>query len=285
MKSLSILCVLVLNWLSCNGERILFLSPVSTKSHKIGFMPIAEALAERGHQVTVVSPVKPLKQIKNLREIVIEKDYYSSENFDWFEMGLHDPDLKSLSGIINQFRALNIEGYQLFRANQDVQQIIRSKEVDLVVIDATINDFCFPLIEHLKVPFISYIPSTGIPWTINAMGVPSESAYVPGGANDHGSDMTFVERALNSLGMELFLWCRRYFVLGMVDEMVREDFPNSRPIAEIERDAELLIMNSHPTTSWSRPLPPYAIPIGPLHVRAAQPLPKVIITKNIVSFK
>jgi glucuronosyltransferase len=268
--------MLVFNlFVMCNGKRILFLSPVSTKSHKIGFMPIAEGLAERGHRVTVVSPVEPLKQIQNLREIVIANHYYSSQNFDWFEMGSHDPDLTSISGIIKQFRALNIEGYQLFRANQDVQQIIRTKDVDLVVIDATINDFCFPFIEHLKVPFISYIPSTGIPWTIDAMGVPHESAYVPGGANDHGSEMTFIERAFNSLGMELFLMLRRYFVLEMVDDLVREDFPNLRPIAEIERDAELLIMNSHPTTAWSRPLPPYAIPIGPLHVRPAQPLPKV----------
>ena len=107
------------------------------------------------------------------------------------------------------------------------------------------------------------------------MAIPSESAYVPGGGADHGSNMTFVERAINLIGLEIFFMLRRYFVLRMVDDLVREDFPNSRPIAEIERDAELLIMNSHPTTSWSRPLPPYVIPIGPLHVRPAKPLPEV----------
>ena len=42
-------------------ERILFLAPVSTKSHKIAFMPIVEALVERGHQVTVVSSSKTEK--------------------------------------------------------------------------------------------------------------------------------------------------------------------------------------------------------------------------------
>ena len=265
-------------------ERILFLAPVSTKSHKVAFMPIVEALAERGHQVTVVSPFKPKKDVNNIREIVIE-DYYTTRNFDWFEMGSQGPGLGALGGIIKDFRSFNKMGYKFLMANEEFREMLRTKDVDLVVIDACVNDFAFIIAEDLKVPFISYIPSSGIPWTIDAMGVPPESAYVPAGGADHGSDMTFVERAINLIGLEVFFMLRRYLVLGMVDDLVKEDFPNSRPIVEIERDAELLIMNSHPTTSWSRPLPPYAIPIGPLHVRAAQPLPKVIITKNIVSFK
>lgn len=238
-------------------------------------MPIVEALAERGQgQVTVVSPSKPKKHVNNVREIVIE-DYYTTRTFDWFEMGSQGPSWGALSGIIKDFRSFNKMGYKFLMANEEFREILLAKDIDLVVIDACVNDFAFTIADYLKVPFISYIPSSGIPWTIDAMAVPPEYSFVPGGGADHGSNMTFVERAINLIGLEVFFMLRRYFVLGMVDDLVKEDFPESRPIAEIERDAELLIMNSHPTTSWSRPLPPYVIPIGPLHVRPPQTLPKV----------
>jgi hypothetical protein len=35
-------------------------------------MPIAEALAEKGHEVTVVTPYQPTKITANLREIVVK---------------------------------------------------------------------------------------------------------------------------------------------------------------------------------------------------------------------
>ena len=79
------------------------------------------------------------------------------------------------------------------------------------------------------------------------------------------------------LGCEIFFPLRKYFLLEMLDDLAAKDFPSLRPIAEIERDAELLIINSHPTTAWSRPLPPNVIPIGAMHVRPAQPLPEVHI--------
>ena len=148
----------------CHAERILFLAPVATKSHKNAFMPILEALAERGHQVTLVSTFESKKQVKNIREIVVE-DSYNDRDFDWLDRGSQGP-WAALVGIINDFRSFNTGGYKNIMANDDFHDVLRSKNVDLAIIDATVNDFCYPIIDYLKVPFISYIPSAGIPWTI-----------------------------------------------------------------------------------------------------------------------
>lgn len=184
-------------------------------------MPIVEALAERGHQVTVVSPSKPKKHVNNVREIVIE-DYYTTRTFDWFEMGSQGPSWGALSGIIKDFRSFNKMGYKFLMANEEFREIL------------------------LKVPFISYIPSSGIPWTIDAMAVPPEYSFVPGGGADHGSNMTFVERAINLIGLEVFFMLRRYFVLGMVDDLVKEDFPDDQLVS-----SSPTLCNSDRTTSRS----------------------------------
>ena len=39
--------------MSCEGAKMLFLSPIGSKSHKNFFYPIVLALAEKGHQVCI----------------------------------------------------------------------------------------------------------------------------------------------------------------------------------------------------------------------------------------
>jgi len=70
---------------------VLFYMPYTSKSVKITYMPLAEELAKRGHQVkklilessklfkqfmfdqvTVITPFKSPKEVKNLREIIVE---------------------------------------------------------------------------------------------------------------------------------------------------------------------------------------------------------------------
>ena len=81
----------------CFSERILFLTPVGSKSHKFAFMPIAEELASRGHQVTVVSPYKASKSITNIREIQLLKvaKLFEEVKIDWFYMSQLSPMVQS----------------------------------------------------------------------------------------------------------------------------------------------------------------------------------------------
>lgn len=51
------------------ASKILFLSPVATKSHKNVFDPLIDALATRGHELTVISPMKTSK-VPSVKEIV-----------------------------------------------------------------------------------------------------------------------------------------------------------------------------------------------------------------------
>ncbi len=54
--------------------RILFYMPLTTRSMKLTYLPLAEALVARGHEVTVVMPHEA-KSTDNLEVITIENDF------------------------------------------------------------------------------------------------------------------------------------------------------------------------------------------------------------------
>lgn len=60
--------------------------------------------------------------------------------------------------------------------------------------------------------------------------------------------MSFTERLVNLLVTEVFKPLRKKFVIDLLDSHIKKDFPEARPIAEVERDVALAIVNSHPTT-------------------------------------
>ena len=255
------------------SARILMLSPMGTRSHMYSFMPIMETLAERGHQVTVVTAHPPKTNLPNIRKIFITELVQHLEG-DWQSF-----ERKGLMAVVTTFitemRILQKVGYEILMKNTEIQEILRTKEVDLVVVDAIMNEFTLPLIDHLGVPFIFHSASTGPPWTLAAFDVAQDYASVPSMASDYKSRMTFMERFLNLVMTEIFLSIRKIFSLRMLDSIARKDFPNSRPIEEIERNAELCLASSHPATAWPRSLPPTFVPIGAFHVGLPKPLPKV----------
>ena len=70
-KCLSILLLIVPVVFS---GKVLFFMPVIPKSSKIAWYPLAKAMAENGHQVTIVSPYPSQKEVQNLEEIIIDNE-------------------------------------------------------------------------------------------------------------------------------------------------------------------------------------------------------------------
>lgn len=90
MKSLilEVLCGLILIVIpTCMAAKIAVLYPGGSKSHLIALMPIVEELAERGHDVTVVSPFKlPTEQSIRLIHLADLEKRLESLPMDWFGM-------------------------------------------------------------------------------------------------------------------------------------------------------------------------------------------------------
>ena len=148
-------------------------------------------------------------------------------------------------------------------------------QVDVVIVDDSFNEYCLPVIESLSVPFIFYSASTGYPSTWASMGASQELATVPNRFSGFDNQMDFWERLTNTATVTLIQLVRNWYTIPAIDRHVRKDLPNSRSILDIEKDASLFFISSKSATSWTRPLPPKVVPLGPLHVRPALPLPSV----------
>ena len=258
------------------AANILVLTPLGPRSHMNCFRPLVEVLAERGHQLTVVTAHPAKIETPNVKNIVMN-ELVDLVEVEWYDFKHHGA-ISNTVGIFQFFLSTMSEAYGRFMANEDIQAIKRNKDYDIAIVDEIVNDFTFPLVDHLGIPFIFFDPGPGTVWSMAAKDVDRQYASIPPLFGAADSQMTFFQRMANLLMTETTLAIRRYFLISAFDKLAEKDFPNARPCAEIERDAQLTFVNIHPTTSYMRPLPATFIPVGAMHVRPANPLPQVIYT-------
>ncbi len=118
--------------------------------------------------------------------------------------------------------------YPGLMANKDMQRIIQTKDVDLVILDGIWNDFTYAMIDHLGVPFVIYSPGPGATWTLESMSVDQEFASVPNLGLDVRTPMGFLDRAVNLVSTKVFMFIRKVSILWYVDAMAVKDFPDAR---------------------------------------------------------
>jgi len=259
------------------SANILVLYPGSGKSHKIAVMPILEELAERGHQITIVSPYPTTAKSTNIRDIVLtdSADFINQTPLQRFEA--------QKVGILHQFLMLAQEilapvrvGYESMMKNVEFQQILKDRQIDLVIHDGLFSEYCRVISHHLKVPFIEH-SSSAFANTIDLsyMGATRDYATVPMVMSGFDDKMTFFQRMFNMFQIELGELFYRFLILRSIDQMILKDFPNAPWVEELGKETSLIIINSHPVIAWPRSLPPTVVSIGALHTRPAKPLPKV----------
>ena len=73
MKLHALLSVLLVAQIGLgNAGSVLFYMPFVSKSMKITFMPIAEALVDRGHEVVIIMPHPTKKPNPKIKEIIVD---------------------------------------------------------------------------------------------------------------------------------------------------------------------------------------------------------------------
>ncbi|XP_032792429.2 UDP-glycosyltransferase UGT5 [Daphnia magna] len=261
----------------CFGERILVLLPLGSKSHKLAVMPVVKALAQKGHNLTIISGYKSATKINNIREIQITSidEILERVKVNWFETQKED-SLTQLKTMMMSLPPTIKFGYELIMTHPEFQTILLERNIDLVIVDAIVSELTFPIIEHLGVPFIFHCSSLGIPWAaaaLEAMGADLNYAAIPFPMTGFDDRMTFGQRLFNIRMAETFRSMRQSYAFDVLDAYAKKDFPNASPTANIMKKASLVLVNSHVTTDWPRSIPPTVIPIGAVHTRPAKQLP------------
>ena len=272
------LAVLLLSILySCDGARILVLAPFGTLSHKLVYMPIMEALAEKGHSITVVSSFVPKRKVENIREVFVRSvevedvDFFLIRKFQ-FTAGII-PRLWITGNIVSSV-------YDNLLNNEEFRQLQRSEQFDLVVVVALFNDFCLSIADLWQVPIVTISPSVGPPWILGNMGVPHQLASNPTVYTEYDNRMSFSQRFVNTMELIVLTIVRNAVVINPLNSKLQKDFPNIRTIQEVEKNISLCIVVSHPALNYPRPLPPTVIEINGLHIQPPKALPSVHLTPH-----
>ncbi|XP_044729431.1 UDP-glycosyltransferase UGT5-like [Chrysoperla carnea] len=270
-----LICVALIFYQSVYSAKILGLSPSVSKSHTFLAQALFKKLAERGHELTMVSsyPLKnppanfrniPMGDVKN--KIFELSGYTTNQQLLNFNKG-HFTRIKKMYDFGYGQARLGLEDPQ-------VQTLIHSNETfDLVICTVFMNEAFFSLADHYKVPLIGFGVFGANEWTNNLVGNPNPYAIVPDLFLSYTEHMTFSERLVNTIvSIASGLW-HNYVHLPRQEKLRQQFLPHTKPIWETLKDVSLVFLSSHPSLTDPRALVPNMIEIGGFHVDAPKSLP------------
>lgn len=189
---------LVILFMNCGigiASKVLFVFPTPSRSHMIVVQGLSKALAEKGHEVTVVSPFPMSKFMKNYRDIKSPV----SDNDDEMKK-----DLMNSTGstfIINMPMMLDLitDTTEELLKMSEFKKIMKEEKFDLVIIGFFYNNYLLGLGDHFKCPTIILSVQGPFGITNNIVGNSQEVSAVPHQVIFQPGRMSFMKRVANFL--------------------------------------------------------------------------------------
>ncbi|CAG7833787.1 unnamed protein product [Allacma fusca] len=262
-----------------SGAKILAISFMSSKSHKITYEPLLRELARRGHEVTAIGPIKSKdeKNFKNIQTFDPEELYKKDPNFfdiklalpAWVD-ALFNPYLL-MGGLMGE---LCQDSYKL----PQVRQVLNEKW-DMVFFTPLFNECLYGLVHKLNTTTVIYSQITVSPWIADNLGSPNPPSHVSSFLVGYDERMNFRQRLFNTF-RSVYDWAimNLYYnpTMERVYRTALED-PTIPCIKEIERNASIVLMNCQISFCPPKPLLPDIIEVGGMHLVPSKPVePKVL---------
>ncbi|XP_030377797.1 UDP-glucuronosyltransferase 1-1-like [Scaptodrosophila lebanonensis] len=281
---LALTVVLIGNVQSAN---ILGLFTSVSPSHLIVELSMAKVLAENGHNVTIVTVMKPLVTHKNFNVIMIplteeeERGRQASlgniasiDNTNMIKAAFH------LMGQMN-FMFDKMRNVMMSPRVKDLYEN-KDNKFDLVIVGFFLNNYQIGVAQKLKVPVViaSILPTNEL--FANILGNPRELSYVPffDMALKQGETMTLPDR-VKTLFISLTFRALYMVIEKRNSEYYTEIFgddPEMPRYEDLGKNVSLVLFNSHAVSEGPiRPNVPAVIEVGGIHIKdQPDPLPKNI---------
>ncbi|KAF7987446.1 hypothetical protein HCN44_003208 [Aphidius gifuensis] len=242
-------------------------SPLDTACYWIEYIGRhAKGLARRGHQVDVVSPYPLVTPMKNYTDITVEplvtenindfsyNHFYQYNNIMQFEMYATQIGNDVCDSILKNSKIKNI-----------INNPPTNPPYDLFIMEL-LGGNCFMAFGHkLNIPMIA-AASSSVPWTSALIGNPDNLAITNNIFLSTSFDrMKFFDRMYNVI----FTFYTNYIfnkLRAPQNKMIEETFgPNIPDLMELEKQFDLLLVNTHPSLNDPVPRVPAFIEVGGLH--------------------
>lgn len=257
------------------SAKILSLMTIISRSHHIFNRALSLELAKRGHQVTVFTPDKEKKPVPNLREIYIEgvyEDLHEDVDYQSFAQLNQMQMVEELFdwGLTTCRMTLNTNGAR------QLLELAKTETFDLVITDFTLQECVLGFVGKFgSPPLIGLTAYACPPWAAELTGNFQNPSYVNTYTLPFTDHMTFAERLQNFLLDSYVSFYRRLWYMPKQDEIARKFFGDSvPPPSEVERNVSFVMVNTHFSTDYPKPLVPGLIEVGGMQTKPPQPLPK-----------
>jgi len=262
---------------SAIAANILFLLGFGSRSHHVWHKNVVESLAQRGHNLTVLAPIRELVDPPNVHYIHLEGVFhYANKNDSYDLLNLAHESLIGHIFTAHEYCEQVCTGILASRGFQALLDYPKEFRVDLIIYDFT----CGPcLLGFLHIfdypPLMAATAFNNPPTSTELIGGHKQPAYVPYYQLSYGSNMNMWQRALNVFLHQFEILHRRYFLIPKINEMAqrRYNLTDLPYLGDLEKHTALMLINTHPHIEISEPLPPAAIAVGGLHIKDPQPLP------------
>ncbi|XP_017101717.2 UDP-glucosyltransferase 2 [Drosophila bipectinata] len=269
-----VFCALSAQMLETESAKILATLPFPGRSQYIFVESYFKALADKGHQVTVINAFKN-KPYPNIRFIEALKVHeYNDEMLG----SLNEPTLWQQ---LNAFDGMMIKITEITLEDEGVKKLLDSGETfDLVLAEMLQMEPLYALAQHFNATLAGFSSFGADEKVDEAFGNISPLSYNPLVTSPRTSKMTFLERLENQYEAAVELIHRHWVHLPKMQKVYKKYFPNAKKTMEEAMDSfSLVLLGQHFSLSHPRPFLPNMIEVGGLHIsHKPKPLPEDIKT-------
>lgn len=188
---------LVLFCACVSSLKILAIFPYTGKSHHYVIDPLVNALAEKGHDVTVISHFPPKTPNGTRKDIILTSEAGHSEDV----IDLRDfeaiPKLLSMVQVVVESEFLYQFGKEICEVllmNEEVLKLVKSgQKFDVALIEQFNSDCLLGIVHKLGIPSIGITSDILMPWHHDRLGASSNPAFVPCHNLGYGTKPDFFE--------------------------------------------------------------------------------------------
>ena len=163
---------------------------------------------------------------------------------------------------------------------ENVQKLIHSTDLhfDLIITEAFFNECFLGFAHKFKAPLIQVCTYGGSDFMADWVGSPNPYSYVPDEFIDYTDKMNFWQRMYNTVlgtfkhvGRQMIHLPRQNAALQKYFNYT-DDLP---PLWELEYKTSLVLLNTHHSLSYPKPLMPNYVQVGGMHMKPPKKLPQV----------
>jgi glucuronosyltransferase len=162
----------------------------------------------------------------------------------------------------------------------NIQKLIHSTDLhfDVVIVEAFVNECLLGFAHKFQAPIVQVCPFGGGKFTADWVGSPNPYSYVPDEFMDYIDKMNFWERTHNTIVGFLKQVGRQLIHMPKQNAAMQKHFnytDNLPPVWELEHKTSFVLLNTHHSLSYPKPLMPNYVEVGGMHVKPPKKLQQV----------